>query len=127
VADKPFFMLLLAELANVHPTNNQHSMSTSAVVIAQAIAEKKVIEFLYRGGVRTVEPQMLATNEAGHFALSAWFLRGHSSSGDGPGWREYLVSQLGPVTVLGESFAGARPGLKRSGGEKFHRVVAVVS
>lgn len=92
-------------------------------VLTEAILNKAVVEFYYDGGIRVVEPHMVALNEAEHLSLSGWFLRGYSSTG-GQGWREYLVSEIVNLTVLNEGFAGARPGYQASGGKKFHGAIA---
>jgi predicted DNA-binding transcriptional regulator YafY len=90
--------------------------------ICQAIKEKRLIQFYYDGGTRVVEPHMVAENEAGHYSLSAWFVRGYSSSG-GQGWREYLLSGISSLAVLDEVFSGPRPGYNPSGGKKFPNVI----
>jgi hypothetical protein len=54
-------------------------------MLADAITSRRVIEFLYGGQPRVVEPHMLAANELGHLALSGWFVAGirttHSQRG----------------------------------------------
>ena len=94
--------------------------------ICQAIAGRNTIRFHYNldaePGFRTVEPHMVAYNEANHLVLSAWFLRGSSESKKGQGWREYLLSEISSVTILPEQFSGARPGYVATGGKKFHNL-----
>lgn len=87
--------------------------------LCTAIKEMRVIEFNYDGARRVVEPHMVATNQAGHPALSGWFVRGTSISGSGQGWREYLLSEISDLVILDETFAGPRPGYNPSGGKKF--------
>jgi len=86
--------------------------------LCEAIRLRRLVEFHYGGATRVVEPHMVARNEAGHYALSGWFVRGGSSSG-GQGWREYLLSDLTMLRVLDETFAGPRPGYNPTGGQKF--------
>lgn len=88
-----------------------------------AIASKQLVEFMYEGGKRRVEPHMVAYNEAGHLSLSGWFVMGYSKSQEPAGWREYLLTGITGLTVLQDVFAGARPGYNPSGGKKFPRVV----
>lgn len=99
-------------------------MSQSA--ICEAIKNRSLIEFHYslgrEPGLRTVEPHMVAYNQAGNLALSAWFLRGSSESREGPGWREYLFSGISNVTVLSEKFLGGRPGYNPTGGNTFNNI-----
>ena len=90
--------------------------------ICRAIRAKRLIQFYYDGGTRVVEPHMVLSNEAGHYALSCWFVRGHSQSGD-LGWREYLLSGISNLSVLDETFTGARPDYNPAGGKKFPTVV----
>lgn len=80
------------------------------------------MEFYSNGGTRVVEPHMIAQNEAGHYALSGWFLRGHTRSG-GQGWREYLLSEMSNLAILEETFSSARPGYNPNGGKKFPQIV----
>lgn len=98
----------------------------SQSVICEAIRNCNLIQFNYSlgsdPGVRTVEPHMVAYNEAGNLALSAWFLRGSSASQEGPRWREYLLSGISNVSVLTERFSGPRPGYNPTGGKKFNNI-----
>lgn len=64
---------------------------------------------------------MVAYNQAGHLALSAWFLGGASISNEGQGWREYLLDGISGVSVLPQRFT-PRPGYNPSGGKSFHNV-----
>jgi hypothetical protein len=98
----------------------------STTEMCSAIAARKLIQFNYSGdaasGIRIVEPHMVAYNKANRLALSAWYLSGASESQQGPGWREYLVSDISSVTVLETHFAGPRPGYKPDGGKSFHNI-----
>jgi len=98
----------------------------STTMLCGAIGNKNLVRFFYSGddtpGYRTVEPHMVAYNRKDALALSAWYLSGASESQAGPGWREYLLSEISSVTVLEEQFPGPRPGYKPDGGKKFHNV-----
>jgi hypothetical protein len=78
--------------------------------ICRAITGRKLLAFSYEGFERVVEPHRCGHNTAGHDALLAWLIRGYSESGAGPGWRTYLLTGMGLVRVLEETFASARPG-----------------
>jgi hypothetical protein len=69
---------------------------------------------------------MIGYNEAGNLSLSAWFLGGNSESGQGQGWREYLLSGISNVTVLRQQFATPRPGYNPTGGKKFHSIQCAI-
>jgi len=98
----------------------------SLIIIAPAIESRNQISFQYglgkAPGPRLVEPHMVAYNQAGQLALSAWFLGGNSESQEGQGWREYLLSAISGVTVLRQQFPGPRPGYNPSGGKSFHNI-----
>jgi len=93
--------------------------------LCTAINSMSLVRFHYDDaapGYRTVEPHMVAYNEAEHLALSAWFLYGESASGEGQGWREYLLENVADVTILDRHFTQPRPGYQPTGGRKFHNV-----
>jgi hypothetical protein len=92
--------------------------------ICEAIAQKKRIQIHYKGGARIVEPHQVAYNERNNLALSAYFVRGYSSSGSGVGWREYLISDIQGVQILEENFS-TRPDYNPNG-TKFHSTVCAV-
>jgi predicted DNA-binding transcriptional regulator YafY len=74
--------------------------------ICDAIRDRKVISFHYKGRVRTVEPHLVGYDADGDLTLSAWQLSG----GSGVGFRDFHVSKLSGLTITQQSFAGARPG-----------------
>jgi hypothetical protein len=78
--------------------------------ICNAIATRQLLAFSYEGFERIVEPHRCGHNTAGHDALLAWLVRGHSESGAGPGWRTYLLIEVRLLRALEETFAAARPG-----------------
>jgi hypothetical protein len=43
----------------------------SQQTLCQAIRTRNVVQFFYDGGLRVVEPHMVAYNQAGHLSLSA--------------------------------------------------------
>jgi hypothetical protein len=95
-------------------------------MLCDAIQNLHLVRFYYKGdtvpGYRVVEPHQVAYNRANNLALSGWFLAGVSGSGDGQGWREYLISDISLLSVLPDRFAGPRPGYRRGGGKMFHNV-----
>jgi predicted DNA-binding transcriptional regulator YafY len=95
-------------------------------LICQAIKNKNIIQFYYNHpkhpGRRTVEPHMVADNEAEHRVLSAWLLHGGSESTEGQGWREYLLSEMSNIIILPDTFDRPRPYYKHDGGKKYHNV-----
>jgi hypothetical protein len=94
--------------------------------LSKAIAEMRLVQFVYKGEIRIVEPHMLARNQQDHLSLSAWWIDGFSRSGAVPNWRQYLLTEISSVEVLTGTFANPRPGYKRDGGSKFHDILAAV-
>ena len=92
--------------------------------ICQAIRETRLLQFYYDGETRVVEPHQLAYNQKGDLALSAYWVRGYSESGDVSNrWREYLVDEVSVIVVLDEHFSGPRPGYSRAPNKKYHSAV----
>ena len=90
-------------------------------MLFDAIKARRVIQFIYRGHLRAVEPHMLGANELGHYALSGWFVAGYSRE-SAPGWREYLLSGISHLQITDATFPGPRTGYNPTGGTKFPRV-----
>jgi predicted DNA-binding transcriptional regulator YafY len=102
----------------------------SQAALCNAIATMNLVRIYYTGdaaiGFRTVEPHMVAYNEAGHLCLSAWCLSGASESQEVEGWREYLLSEITNLTILPQKFSGPRAGYNPTGGKKFHNVQCAI-
>jgi hypothetical protein len=78
--------------------------------IAQAVRDHRIVTFWYNGLLRTVEPHTYGVTMAGHEALSGYQAAGGSHSGDLPGWRLFLLSEISNLTVTDRTFARTRPG-----------------
>jgi len=94
-------------------------------LICTAIAERRLLMFAYADLMRVVEPHLYGVNSAGHLVLSAWLLPGYSRSDPAGGWRSYLVSGISAAQLLGERFAGPRPGFN-PGDPRMERVLCVL-
>jgi predicted DNA-binding transcriptional regulator YafY len=68
-----------------------------------AISEKKTIIFEYDGYERTVEPHLYGIL-GGHEQLHAYQIRGGSSSGGIPEWRNFKLEKMNNVAVNDEVF-----------------------
>lgn len=101
----------------------KQGVEATLAALQQAIHERRLVQFSYRGGRRLVEPHMVAHNEAGSIVLSGWFVSGSSLTGEGPGWRAYLPAEMSHVVVLDQRFAGPRPGYRPDGGLKLHGII----
>mgnify|MGYP001769900790 CR=1 FL=1 len=78
--------------------------------ITQAIAERKVLEFYYYGGIRVVEPFVYGIHkETKNEVLCAYQVRGFSRSKKLLRWRLYNVKNMKDIEMLDEPIAPARP------------------
>jgi hypothetical protein len=78
--------------------------------ICDAIRLKRVVRFLYHGGVREVEPHVYGRNAGGSELLRAYQLRGQSHSGETVGWKMFHVEDISYLAVTFEPFTAPRAG-----------------
>lgn len=83
--------------------------------ICAAIGRRAVIEFVYDGGVRTVEPHAHGTSSAGHEVLRGYQVSGASLSGEPAGWKLYILTKISAMRETGQTFRAARPGYTPDG------------
>lgn len=81
-------------------------------IIAQAIRHRRLLAFQYDGLHRVVEPHAYGVTRAENEAVRCFQVQGESNSGQATGWKLMLVDGMHDLTVLPESFAGARIGYK---------------
>ena len=81
--------------------------------ICDAISSLNLVSFHYDGYSRVVEPHTYGIKSDGRRALRAYQVRGGSGSGEYIGWKIFYREKMIDVTVLSESFSGARPKYKR--------------
>lgn len=74
--------------------------------ICEAIRDRAVISFHYKGLIRTVEPHLLGYDSDGDQTLSAWQLNG----GSGQGWRDFHTAKITELARTGAHFSAARHG-----------------
>ena len=92
--------------------------------ICDAIESKSLLKFDYKGEMRLIEPHQLAYNKANRLMLSAYWIGGHSKSGNALNrWRSYLVNQMAYVIVMEQHFSGSRPGYKRTPNKLFKKAI----
>lgn len=99
--------------------------ATPEEIITQAIAGKQLVQITYGNGAdgkRLVEPHLLGTTITGQAALQGWFVEGASKSGQGPGWRNYLLSRILSIELTNQTFSGPRQGFNPTGGKTFQSV-----
>lgn len=81
--------------------------------IIEAIRERRVLRFMYRGTPREVEPHTYGINTAGHEALSCFQVSGASRSGTARDWKTLLVSEITALAKTDHLFLGPRVGYVR--------------
>ena len=82
-------------------------------LLAQAIAERKLIELRYGGFVRVVEPHAYGVDANAVEKLRCWQVSGGSDSGERSGWKLFTVSDMRSTTMCEDRFSSVRPGYKR--------------
>jgi hypothetical protein len=98
----------IRELFNITPAREK-----TKAVICSAIESRRVIEFYYHGGYRTVEPFCLGlvlSGEADNVSLFCYQTGGFSELREVVGWKLYRVSEMTEIQVLADGFSGNRPG-----------------
>jgi hypothetical protein len=79
-------------------------------LICDAIEKRRLLQFTYDDEVRIVEPHLLGRKTSGKDALSAYLVGGYTESDRQPYWRNYTVEKMEFITMLDETFSGARHG-----------------
>lgn len=76
--------------------------------LVRAIADKRLVEFVYRGGgTRIVEPHDYGIRH-GVECLLGFQIGGDSRSGTQQGWKQFDVDQIHRLRVLERGFPGSR-------------------
>ena len=78
--------------------------------IIQAIHNRQVIEFTYKGFTRIVEPFLLGTTTTGKVALRGYQIGGGSSSGRIVNWHLFTLANMENLRITDSTFSGSRPG-----------------
>ncbi|MBV6449198.1 hypothetical protein [Nitrosomonas sp.] len=94
-------------------------------LIKQTISAKKLIEFVYGGHRRLIEPHILGVN-GGVTQVLGYQVGGSSSSGGIPEWRRFDLRRMSSLKPTSGSFPGRRP-LPSGKHSSWDRQIAVVS
>lgn len=78
--------------------------------ICSAIQNKKLLEFIYDGYFRRVEPHTLGVSKRGNDLLSAYQVSGESKEGKVPDWKQFNLEKIQDLIVLNETFVNPRDG-----------------
>jgi hypothetical protein len=77
--------------------------------IYEAIADRRVLSFTYKGKQRTAEPYIVGYDAHGKLVLSAV----QRSGGSGKGFRSFDVDELSSVARTDQKFFGTHPDYNR--------------
>ena len=77
-------------------------------ILRRAIAERRLVEFLFQGCVRIAEPHDYGVRQ-GKTQLLAFQVAGESKSGALPNWRWIDLAHASSFRLLEQTFAGGRP------------------
>ena len=78
-------------------------------LLCAAIRSRRVINFYYDGGRRTVEPYCYGASGTGHELLRGYQTAGYSRSGVPQGWKMFRLDELSGLAMTDEVFMTNRP------------------
>ena len=73
--------------------------ATTGERLVWAILEHRPVSFAYHGLQRMVEPYLLGIHEAGEPLLLGYQTAGFSQSGELPGWRTFIITEIHRVEL----------------------------
>jgi len=83
--------------------------------ICEAIENKKVIEFFYKGYKCIGEPHCYGIHKyTSNEVLSAYQVGGYSFSGNASSWKLYIIPEMSGIVITDNQFESLRPGYKRN-------------
>jgi hypothetical protein len=91
-------------------------------IICTAINSKQVLRVRYHEKVRLLEPYLLGEYSDNRPFLLAWMAHCEDNAAKAPGWQHYLVSQIGSLEVLAQTFDGARADYNPAGDKRIRRI-----
>lgn len=80
-------------------------------LLAQAVAERKLLAFSYDGLNRLVEPHAVGLNKSGLMVMRAWQLAGESATVVA-GWKLFTLEKATNMSVVDLPSQAPRPGYK---------------
>ena len=94
--------------------------------ICAAINAKQVLRVRYHDKLRLLEPYLLGEYSDNRPFLLAWMAQCEDDAAKAPGWQHYLVSQIGSLEVLAQTFDGARAGYNPAGDTRIRRILCSI-
>lgn len=83
---------------------------SSHAVLVEAIEERRILEFVYDGLPRRVEPHTYGRSREGSLILVAYRIGGESHSGKPEGWHLFSVQKITELKPTDLTFSETRPG-----------------
>jgi hypothetical protein len=77
---------------------------TPAEILVRAVLDRRTVTLVYEGLRRVVEPHLVGIHEAGEPMVAAFQTGGFSHSGDLPGWRTFITTNVESVEPREETF-----------------------
>lgn len=87
--------------------------------IINAIEERLLLTFNYKGKTRVVEPHTYGVQHNGNESLSAWQLSG----GSGQDFRLFMLDEMTAIEAQAEPFESERPAYQR-GDQRYSNIFA---
>ena len=91
-------------------------------VACKAMKNRRCLELRYDGFTRVVEVHAVGETTAGHLAMSAWQVRGGSSSNEDRGWKTFLLDEISSAVEIDEASEAPRPDYVH-GSRQFRRII----
>ena len=98
--------------------NITRARDRTRAAICSSIKSRRIIEFYYHGGYRTVEPFCLGvvlSGEADNESLLCYQIGGFSELREVVGWKLYRASEMEDIEISREQFGGDRLGYDPDG------------
>lgn len=89
--------------------------ATTAEVVREALRERRVVTFTYKGRERVAEPHALGKAGDDRPALLAWQTAGDGNTEPPPGWRVFVLAEISGLKATGATFAGPRADYRSKG------------
>lgn len=94
--------------------------------ICEAIRERLLIEFIYDGQIRIVEPYILGVHkDTSSKVMLAYQVGGHLENENAPLWKLYKVEKMGKMKHTENTFSTLRKGYKADD-KRFARIICNV-
>ncbi len=83
-------------------------------IICQAIQEKRLLSFTYKGHNRVVEPHTHGVSTANNECLRCYQVSGGSVSGKVPDWKMMTTNNINGLLITDDTFDNPRDGYRKN-------------